>query len=220
MAVDQRSRPHHPAQKAFVMKTPLVREASVLLIDNEPATLTGLTTLVRYAGHTCHVAPDAEATHLALAHQTLDVIICNVVFEGNSNPPLYRKVVEYSNQHAVLLIVLLDGQPPESLRRSATEHALILPRHIAPAILLNIVSNRQTASAGRSGAGTQRVRQRAAKLDGGDGRHLSLSSATGTSPFRPLSPPASGSTAIDDFAPRQRPRRRGAILRNLGGSAH
>jgi CheY-like chemotaxis protein len=114
--------------------------AVILLIDNNPLSLTGLAAILDMAGHECHCARDAEATVKALHGLDLDLIVCNVDFDGDSSPALYQRLVAAGRKRDVPLLFLSSSAPhPTLIQVLASGEGLFLPSPFSHEQLLRAV---------------------------------------------------------------------------------
>lgn len=122
------------------MPFPSPAAAVILLIDNDPVTLAGLAAVLDAGGHECHCARDAQATVKALELLDLDLIVCNVDFDGQSSPVLYRRLTDAGKQREIPLVFLSSGDPhPLLVEALAGGGAYFLPNPVSAERLLQAV---------------------------------------------------------------------------------
>lgn len=69
--------------------SPLANEpAVILIIDNDPLTLTGMAAVLNMQGYECHCARNGAAARKAVASLALDLIICDVDLGGENGHDL------------------------------------------------------------------------------------------------------------------------------------
>ena len=68
--------------------------AVILVVDNDPLTLTGVAATLDMAGYECHCARDAEAANKAGRTLNLDLIICDVNLDGENGLDVCREIRE------------------------------------------------------------------------------------------------------------------------------
>src|SRR5947207_14946101 len=66
------------------------KKAVILIIDNDPLTLTGVAAVLDMSGYECHCARDPEAALKAARRESLDLIISDVNLGGESGLELCR----------------------------------------------------------------------------------------------------------------------------------
>lgn len=92
--------------------------AVILIIDDDPLTLTGVAATLDMSGYECHCARDAEAATKAARSLSLDLIICDVNVDGERGLELCQELREENENNAdVPVLFVSDGQSPDIIRR-------------------------------------------------------------------------------------------------------
>lgn len=114
--------------------------AVVLVIDDDPLTLTGVAAVLNMAGYDCHCARDAEAAVKAAQALPLDLIICDVNLGGESGLELVQELRETHSQQDVPVLFVSSAQLPDIIRRShAAGGAYYLRKPFDPEVLIELV---------------------------------------------------------------------------------
>lgn len=114
--------------------------AVVLVIDDDPATVSGISTLLSTAGYECHGARDQAAALTAARSLALDLIICDVNLAGESGLELCRLVRNQPGMDDVPVMFTSSAQIPDIVRRShEAGGAYYLRKPFDPEVLLELV---------------------------------------------------------------------------------
>ena len=90
--------------------------AAVLLIDEDPLTLTATAAVLHLTGHDCHMARDGEAALKAVRGLSLDLIVCDVDVEGGEGIRLCRELRAEPNGQDVPLIFVSGQDEPAAIK--------------------------------------------------------------------------------------------------------
>jgi DNA-binding response OmpR family regulator len=114
--------------------------AVILIIDNDPFTMTGLAAILDMSGYECHCARGAEAALKAARTLPLDLILCDVNLGGESGIDLCQELREQPGMEDVPLMFMSTGQGPDIVRRtSEAGAAYYLRKPFDPEVLLELV---------------------------------------------------------------------------------
>jgi two-component system response regulator FlrC len=113
--------------------------AVILVIDNDPLTLTGMAATLDAAGYECHCARDPEAAAKATKELRLDLIICDVDVGGHSGLELAQALrAEYEENVPVMFVS--SEQAPDIVRRvHDAGGAYYLRKPFDPDVLVELV---------------------------------------------------------------------------------
>lgn len=92
--------------------------AVILVVDNDPLTLTGLAATLDMSGYECHCARDAEAALKASRILNLDLIICDVHIGQESGLELCREMRSQAGNADVPVLFVSGAQLPDIIRRT------------------------------------------------------------------------------------------------------
>ena len=92
--------------------------AVILVIDEDPLTLTGVAATLEMAGHECHCARDAEASLKAARSLNLDLIICDVNVGQDSGLELCQEMRSEDGNQDVPVLFVSSSQLPDIIRRT------------------------------------------------------------------------------------------------------
>src|SRR3954471_9270792 len=92
--------------------------AIVLIIDDDPITLTGIAAVLNMSGYECHCARDREAAMKGGRTLALDLIICDVNLAGESGLALCRELRHEPGMDDVPVMFMSSAQIPDIVRRS------------------------------------------------------------------------------------------------------
>ena len=114
--------------------------AVVLVVDDDPLTLTGTAATLDLAGYECHCAGTAEAARKAARSLSLDLIICDVNIHGESGLELCREM-RLENDHSEVPLLFVSGyQAPDIIRRAhEAGGAYYLRKPFDPDVLIELV---------------------------------------------------------------------------------
>jgi DNA-binding response OmpR family regulator len=91
--------------------------AVVLIIDEDPLTLTGIAATLNMVGYECHCARDAEAAGKAVRSLRLDLIICDANVDEGQGIELCQELRKEEGTEDVPVLFISSGQSPEIIRR-------------------------------------------------------------------------------------------------------
>jgi DNA-binding response OmpR family regulator len=114
--------------------------AVILIIDEDPLTLTGVAATLDMAGYECHCARDAEAARKAARTLNLDLIICDVHLHGESGLELSSELRREKNNRDVPVLFVSSHQAPDIIRRTHDAGgAYYLRKPFDPDVLIELV---------------------------------------------------------------------------------
>jgi DNA-binding response OmpR family regulator len=112
--------------------------AVILIIDDDPLTLTGMAATLDMAGYECHCARDAEAATKAARDLRLDLIVCDVLIGDRSG---FDVVDALRDEHAANIPVMYVSsvQTPDIIERvHDAGGAYYLRKPIDPDVLIEL----------------------------------------------------------------------------------
>ncbi len=113
--------------------------AVILLIDNDPLTLTGMAATLNMAGYECHCAQDGEAARKAVRSLSLDLIVCDLNVGGQSGLQLTQELCREYGEDIPLMFVT-SAQAPDIVRRvHEAGGAYYLRKPFDPEVLVELV---------------------------------------------------------------------------------
>ena len=119
-----------------IRQTPAV----ILIIDNDPITLTGVAAVLDMSGYECHCARDAEAALKAVRSIELDLIICDVNLGGESGLDLCRELRSQPGPEETPVMFVSSSQLPDIVRRAHEAGAsYYLRKPFDPHVLIELV---------------------------------------------------------------------------------
>jgi CheY-like chemotaxis protein len=122
------------------MSSPATESAVVLVIDDDPATISGIAAVLHAAGYECYGARDQAAALAAARLLALDLIICDVNLAGESGLELCRQVRMQPGLDDVPVMFTSSSQIPDIVRRShEAGAAYYLRKPLDPEVLLELV---------------------------------------------------------------------------------
>lgn len=122
------------------MSSLATESAVVLVIDDDPVTLSGIAAVLNVAGYECHGARDPEAALTLARLLELDLIICNVNLAGESGLELCRQMRQQPGMDDVPVMFMSSAQIPDIVRRShEAGGAYYLRKPLDPEVLLELV---------------------------------------------------------------------------------
>lgn len=114
--------------------------AVILIIDDDPLTLTGVAATLDLAGYECHCARDSEAAHKAARSLNLDLIICDVKLKAVSGLDLCRELRSMNRNSDTPVLFVSSHQAPDIIRRSHDAGgAYYLRKPFDPDVLVELV---------------------------------------------------------------------------------
>ena len=114
--------------------------AEILIIDNDPLTLTGSAAVLDMAGYVCHFARGRQAAIKAANTIALDLVICDVNLGSESGLELCRDIRRLPGMQDVPLMFVSSSQLPDIVRRSHDAGgAYYLRKPFDPAVLVELV---------------------------------------------------------------------------------
>ncbi|HZL90245.1 MAG TPA: response regulator [Pirellulaceae bacterium] len=122
------------------MSSPLTESAVVLVVDDDPLTVSGIAAVLSAAGYECHGARDQAAALAAARSLALDLIICDVNLAGESGLELCRQLRKQPGMDDVPVMFTSSSQIPDIVRRShEAGGAYYLRKPLDPEVLLELV---------------------------------------------------------------------------------
>lgn len=115
--------------------------AVILIIDNDPFTMTGLAAILDMSGYECHCARGPEPALKAARTLPLDLILCDVMLGGESGLDLCQEIRQQPGMDEVPVMFMSANQVPDIVRRSHDAGgAYYLRKPFDPDVLLELVS--------------------------------------------------------------------------------
>ena len=115
-------------------------KAVILIIDNDPLTLTGMAAVLNQAGYTCHVARDSEAALRGAASICPDLILCDVEIEGDAGLEICDDLHALAGMDDVPVVYIAATRRPDIVDRvHAAGGAYYLSKPLDPWVLLEVV---------------------------------------------------------------------------------
>ena len=122
------------------MNSLAARPAVILIIDNDPITMTGLAAVLDMSGYECHCARGPEAALKAARTLPLDLILCDVNLGDESGVDLCGELLQQPGLEDVPVMFMASGQGVDIVRRSSpTGAAYYLRKPFDPDVLLELV---------------------------------------------------------------------------------
>jgi CheY-like chemotaxis protein len=123
-----------------MMKSATQDPAIILIIDDDPLTLTAVAASLHLGGHECHCAQDSEAALKAARALSLDLIICDVNLAGESGLELCREIRCEPGLEDVPVLFMSASQLPDIIRRAHDAGgAYYLRKPFDPEVLIELV---------------------------------------------------------------------------------
>lgn len=114
--------------------------AVVLVVDNDPLTLTAVAAALHLVGYECHCARDCEAALKAARTLQLDLIICDVNLGGEIGFELIDEIRQIPDASDVPVMFVSSSQLPDIIRRSHDAGGVYyLRKPFDPDVLLELV---------------------------------------------------------------------------------
>lgn len=114
--------------------------AEILIIDNDPLTLTGAAAVLDMAGYICHCARGRTAAVKAAQTVALDLIICDVNLGSENGLELCREIRRFPGMQDVPMMFVSASQLPDIVRRSHDAGgAYYLRKPYDPEVLVELV---------------------------------------------------------------------------------
>lgn len=114
--------------------------ATILVVDNDPLTLTAVAAALHLSGYECHCARDCEAALKAARTLELDLIICDVNLGGEIGFELIDEIRRIPTASDVPVMFVSSSQLPDIIRRSHDAGGLYyLRKPFDPDVLLELV---------------------------------------------------------------------------------
>jgi CheY-like chemotaxis protein len=114
--------------------------AEILIIDNDPLTLTGAAAVLDMAGYVCHCARGRQAAIKAAQTVPLDLIICDVNLGPENGLELCRDIRRLPGMQDVPMMFVSSSQLPDIVRRSHDAGgAYYLRKPFDPDVLVELV---------------------------------------------------------------------------------
>lgn len=113
---------------------------TILIIDADPLTLTGVAAVLHHSGYEAHCARDCEAAMKAAQRLSFDLVISDVNLEGSSGIELARQIQATELNHHVPLMFVSASQAPDIIRRTHESTGVYyLRKPFDPNVLLELV---------------------------------------------------------------------------------
>jgi len=114
--------------------------AVILVVDEDPLALMGMSATLDIEGYECHCAQDAEAALKAARNLNLDLIICDVSVAGQRGLELSHELRREHGNEEVPVLFVSSGTIPEVIRRKDDVGATYyLRKPLDPDVLLELV---------------------------------------------------------------------------------
>ena len=114
--------------------------AVILIVDEDPITLTGVAAVLNMTGYECHCARDREAALKGVRTLALDLVICDVNLGGESGLALCRELRGEIGMEEVPVMFMSSAQIPDIVRRShEAGGAYYLRKPFDPEVLIELV---------------------------------------------------------------------------------
>jgi signal transduction histidine kinase/DNA-binding response OmpR family regulator len=94
---------------------PLVRKQTILIVDDEPSVLRGLSRLLRRDGHTVDTAPNGRMALARLQERAYDVILSDLRMPELDGAGLYQALVQYPELQQRFVFLTGDTVSPETM---------------------------------------------------------------------------------------------------------
>ena len=92
--------------------------AAILVIDDDPLTLTALAAMLHLAGNECHCARDCEAAVKAARSLKPDLIVCDIDLDGENGLDLCRELKQKHGLEDVPVVFLSSAESPDIVQRA------------------------------------------------------------------------------------------------------
>lgn len=121
--------------------SPLANEpAVILIIDNDPLTLTGMAAVLNMQGYECHCARNGAAARKAATSLALDLIICDVDLGTENGHDLCGELRSATALSDVPVMFVSGSQGPDIVRRSHDAGgSYYLRKPFDPEVLIELV---------------------------------------------------------------------------------
>ena len=117
-------------------------QATILVIDQDAITLTGIAAVLDMSGYTCHCARDWEAAMKAARNISLDLIVCDLDLEDDHGASLCADLREIESTRGIPFVLLSRDDAPHTARIAHAEGAaFVLRKPYTPAMLTELVDN-------------------------------------------------------------------------------
>lgn len=115
-------------------------QAVILIIDDDPLTLTAVAAALHLSGYECHCARDGEAALKAARTLALDLIICDVRLGDEDGLELCQELRRQPGSEDVPVMYVSSNQTSDIIRRSHDAGgAYYLRKPFDPNVLLELV---------------------------------------------------------------------------------
>jgi len=91
--------------------------ATILIVDHDPITLTGVAAVLNTCGYECHCARDGEAALKAGRGLPLDLVICDIELNEDDGLELCRELRQLDNMEDVPVMFLTGADSPDIIQR-------------------------------------------------------------------------------------------------------
>lgn len=92
--------------------------STILVIDNDPQSLTCVASVLKDAGHTCHCAPNLATGAAAVQRLPIDLIIASTALDGIPSREVCRQLIQLASPVGSPLMFLSPNQTPDVVRRT------------------------------------------------------------------------------------------------------
>ena len=92
--------------------------AAILIVDDDPLTLTALAAMLHIGGNECHCARDSEAAVKVARSLKPDLIICDIDLDGENGLDLCRELKEEYGLADTPIVFLSSVEMPDIVQRA------------------------------------------------------------------------------------------------------
>lgn len=122
------------------MKKLAAKKPVLLIIDDDPLTLTAIAAVLDMNDYECHCARDAEAAIKAAKSLPLDLIISDIDLENDNGFELCQRLRSLPGLESVPLLFLSGAQMPDAVRRARDAGGTYyLAKPFDPHVLIDLV---------------------------------------------------------------------------------
>jgi DNA-binding response OmpR family regulator len=115
--------------------------AAILVIDDDPLTLTALAAMLHLAGNECHCARDCEGAVKAARSLKPDLIVCDIDLEGENGLDLCRELKQEHGLEDTPIVFLSTAESPDIVRRAREAGGLYYVRKpFDPEVLVELIN--------------------------------------------------------------------------------
>lgn len=113
--------------------------ATILVIDNDPLTMTAIAAAMYWTGHECHCARDSEAALKAARNEPLDLIICDAELGEENGVELCQELRQVPGLAEVPVIFISSSRAAEMVERTREAGGVYyLRKPFDPEVLLEL----------------------------------------------------------------------------------